>query len=193
MDGTPAGRSLQDRPLQSRDRANPVPQRTHRPHEWNCSRRSNHRGIPATAWSAGDPPLEQNPASLPPPIQQENHSIGGCFHTAWVISGPGARLEFRSVYSSTTDKRRLHRVRFVPSAERRILVIANSGTSHWHPHRPSLNLLHPAPFRDEQRCRLSRLSQRVEIDIFIKAVHRRPAGAEAQARDAIVQPIKPRI
>src|SRR6202051_4970901 len=87
MDGTPAGRSLQDRPLQSRDRANPVPQRTHRPHEWNCSRRSNHRGIPATAWSAGDPPLEQNPASLPPPIQQENHSIGGCFHTAWTYSG----------------------------------------------------------------------------------------------------------
>src|ERR1019366_134603 len=35
-----------------------------------CSRRPNHRGIPATASSAGDPPLERNPASLPPPIQQ---------------------------------------------------------------------------------------------------------------------------
>jgi hypothetical protein len=37
------------------------------------------RGIPATASSAGDPPPERNPASLPPPIQQENHSIGEVF------------------------------------------------------------------------------------------------------------------
>src|SRR5881394_2366230 len=56
-----------------------MPPRTHRPREQDCSRRPNHRGIPATASSAGDPPLERNPASLPPPIQQQNHSTDGVF------------------------------------------------------------------------------------------------------------------
>ena len=53
--------------------------RTHRPRGWNCSHPPNHRGIPETASSAGDPPLERNPASLPPPIQQEDHSIDQVF------------------------------------------------------------------------------------------------------------------
>ncbi|MDH2340795.1 hypothetical protein, partial [Bradyrhizobium sp. SSUT77] len=38
-----------------------------------------HQGIPAATSSAGDPPLERNPASIPPAIQQENHSIDGVF------------------------------------------------------------------------------------------------------------------
>jgi hypothetical protein len=38
--------------------------------------------------------------------------------------------------------------------------------------------LHPAPFRDEQRGGLGRFSQRVQIDIFIEAVHRGTAGPE---------------
>src|SRR5213078_3457265 len=61
----------------------------HRPSEWNCPRRPNHRGIPATASSAGDPPLERNPASLPPPIQQGNHSIDGVFTQPGSISDLG--------------------------------------------------------------------------------------------------------
>src|SRR6266404_4773264 len=31
----------------------------------DCSRPPNHQGIPATASSAGDPPLERNPSSSP--------------------------------------------------------------------------------------------------------------------------------
>jgi hypothetical protein len=56
-----------------------------------------------------------------------------------------------------------------------------------------LHLLHPAPFRDEQRGRFRRLPQRVQIDIFIEPVHRGATGAEAQARDVVVQAVKPGI
>src|SRR5476649_271561 len=79
MDGTPAGRSLQDQRHRTRGRAVLTHPRTHRPREQNCPHRPNHRGIPATTSSAGDPPLERNPASLPPPIQQENHTIDRVF------------------------------------------------------------------------------------------------------------------
>src|SRR5258708_34619714 len=59
------------------------------PRVQDCSRRPNHQGIPATASSAGDPPLEQNPSSAPPPaIQQGNHSIDGVF----TQSGPEADI-----------------------------------------------------------------------------------------------------
>jgi len=37
--------------------------------------------------SAGDPPPERNPSSLPPPIQQENHSTDGVF------TQPGSKTE----------------------------------------------------------------------------------------------------
>ena len=63
-----AGRSLPDRRHQTRGRGVPAHRRTHRPREQDCSRRPNHQGIPATASSAGDPPLERNPSSPPPPI-----------------------------------------------------------------------------------------------------------------------------
>ena len=76
-----AGRSLPNRRHQTRGRAVPAHRRTHRPREQDCSRRSNHRGIPPTESSAGDPPLERNPSSLPPPIQQGNHSIDGFSHS----------------------------------------------------------------------------------------------------------------
>ena len=56
-----------------------------------------------------------------------------------------------------------------------------------------LRLLHPAPFRDEQRGRLGRLPQRVQFDIFVEAVHRRSRRAEAQARNVVVQSIEPRV
>src|SRR5216683_6712610 len=56
-----------------------------------------------------------------------------------------------------------------------------------------LRLLQPAPFRDEQRGCLGRFAQRVEIDIFVETVHCSPAGAEAQARNVVVQSIEPRI
>src|SRR5262249_19636974 len=54
-------------------------------------------------------------------------------------------------------------------------------------------LLHPAPFRDEQRGRLRRLPQRVQVDIFVEAVHGLAAGAEAQARDVVVEPVEASI
>ena len=57
-------------------------------------------------------------------------------------------------------------------------------------YRPAL---HPAPFRDEQRGRLGGFPQRLQIDIFVEAVHRRTAGAEAQARDVVVQPVEPGV
>src|SRR3954447_427585 len=53
--------------------------------------------------------------------------------------------------------------------------------------------LHPAPFRDEQRGRFRRLPQRFQIDILVEAMHRRPRGAEAQARYVVVQSVEPRI
>src|SRR4051794_39380920 len=58
---------------------------------------------------------------------------------------------------------------------------------------PKLHLLHPAPLRDEQRGGLGGFAQRIEIDIFIKTVHRRPAGAETQARNVVVQSVKARV
>src|SRR5438309_8717967 len=56
-----------------------------------------------------------------------------------------------------------------------------------------LRLLHPAPFGDKERGGLGGFAQRVEIHIFVEAVHRRPAGAEAEARDVVVQSVEPRI
>src|SRR6187401_1464592 len=56
-----------------------------------------------------------------------------------------------------------------------------------------LHLLYPAPLRDEQRGGFGRFSQRIQVDIFVEAVDRRAAGAEAQARDIVVQAIEPRI
>src|SRR5690349_12848178 len=55
---------------------------------------------------------------------------------------------------------------------------------------PHLRLLHPAPFRDEQRHRLGRLLQRLQIDKLVEAVHLAAAGAETQARDAVVEAVK---
>jgi len=43
---------------------------------------------------AGDPPPERNPASLPPPIQQENHSIGQVFTQPGPFSDTGAPVSF---------------------------------------------------------------------------------------------------
>src|SRR6478672_9397083 len=79
LDDTPAGRSLPDRRHRTRGRGVPAHRRTHRPREQDYFRRPNHPGIPATASSAGDPPLQRNPSSLPPPIQQGNHSIDRVF------------------------------------------------------------------------------------------------------------------
>src|SRR6266702_7524356 len=56
-----------------------------------------------------------------------------------------------------------------------------------------LHLLHPAPLRNEQRRRLGRFAQRVQVDIFIEAVNGLAAGAKAQARDVVIQSIEPRI
>src|SRR6266436_8660313 len=53
-----------------------------------------------------------------------------------------------------------------------------------------LRLLHAAPFRDEQRGCLGGFAQRLQIDIFVEAMHRRSAGAEAKARDVVVEPIE---
>src|SRR5258705_1000373 len=51
------------------------------PRVQDCSRRPNHQGIPATASSAGDPPLEQNPSSAP-----RDHGIDGVFTQSGPIS-----------------------------------------------------------------------------------------------------------
>src|ERR1700694_502630 len=61
------------------------------------------------------------------------------------------------------------------------------------PGHADLHSLHAAPFRDEQRGGLGRLPQGVEIDIFVEAVRRSTAGAEAQARNIVVQPVEPRV
>ena len=79
---TRAGRSLPDRPHRTQGRGVPAHRRTHRPREQDCSRRPNHQGIPATASSAGDPPLEQNPSSSPRDWASEIIARWG-FHTAW--------------------------------------------------------------------------------------------------------------
>jgi hypothetical protein len=63
----------------------------------NCSHPPNHRGIPETVSSAGDPLLKRNPASLPPRIQQENHSIDGVF------TQPGPVGDIRSANGSTQE------------------------------------------------------------------------------------------
>ena len=47
-----------------------------------------------------------------------------------------------------------------------------------------LDRLHAAPLRDKQCGRFRRLPQRVQIDIFVEAVHGSASGAKAQARDA---------
>src|ERR1700737_928294 len=49
-----------------------------------------------------------------------------------------------------------------------------------------LHRLHPAPFRNEQRDGFGGFAQRVGVDIFVEAVHRRAAGAEAEARNVVV-------
>src|SRR4051794_23891891 len=58
---------------------------------------------------------------------------------------------------------------------------------------PTLPFLHPTPSRNEQRGRLGRFAQRVQINIFIKPVHRSTAGPKAQAWDIVIQPVKPRV
>src|SRR5450631_260707 len=78
-----AGRSPPDRRHRTQGRAVPAHRRTHRPREQDCSPQPNRQGIPATTSSAGDPPLEQNPSSLPPPIHQRIiASMGPGFYTA---------------------------------------------------------------------------------------------------------------
>src|SRR5882757_6078337 len=59
--------------------------------------------------------------------------------------------------------------------------------------RTALNRLYPAPLRDEQCGGSGRFAQRLQIDIFVEAMHRSPTGAEAQARDVVVQPVEARV
>src|ERR1700712_4568247 len=66
----------------------------------------------------------------------------------------------------------------------------NKRTARWS---PILCCLHPAPFRDEERGRLGRFPQGLQLDIFVEAVHRRPAGAEAQARNVVVESVEPGV
>src|ERR1035437_3759047 len=75
--------AVPDRRHRTRGRGVPAHRRTHQPHEQDCSRRPNHQGIPATASSAGDPPLERNPSSFPPRFSKGiiasmgfSHSLG---------------------------------------------------------------------------------------------------------------------
>src|SRR6516165_306064 len=56
-----------------------------------------------------------------------------------------------------------------------------------------LGLLHSAPFGDEERGGLGRFPKRIEIDVFVEAVHRRATGTEAETRDVVVQPVEPGI
>src|SRR5262249_49211523 len=81
-----------------RPRQNPAPQhsvhrRRHRSREQDCSRQPSHRGFPATASTAPDPPLQRSASYIPPQNHQENLS------SARVFTQPG----------STKDQKELNR------------------------------------------------------------------------------------
>src|SRR5436305_14999531 len=56
-----------------------------------------------------------------------------------------------------------------------------------------LRFLCPAPFRDEQRHRLGRLLQRLQVDIFVEPVHLAAARAEAEAWNAVIESVETRV
>src|SRR5215467_7721506 len=62
------------RPPQSPARQHLVHQRKRRSREQDCSRQPSHRGFPATASTAPDPPLQRSASSISPQNHQENPS-----------------------------------------------------------------------------------------------------------------------
>src|SRR5215472_18466735 len=62
------------RPRQSPARQHSV-HRRHRSREQDCSRQPSHRGFPATASTALDPPLQRSASSIPPQNHQENLEV----------------------------------------------------------------------------------------------------------------------
>src|SRR5215468_6101857 len=72
------------RPPQSPVRQYPVHRRRHRSREQDCFRQPSHRGFPATASTAPDPPLQRSASSIPPQNHQENLS------SARVFTHPGS-------------------------------------------------------------------------------------------------------
>src|SRR5262249_49035384 len=73
------------RPPQSPARLYSGHRRRHRSREQDCSRQPSHRGFPATASTAPDPPLQRSASSIPPQNHQENLS------SARVFTQPGSR------------------------------------------------------------------------------------------------------
>src|SRR5262249_30230638 len=61
-----------------------VHRRKRRSREQHCSRQPSHRGFPATASTAPDPPLQRSASSIPPQNHQENLS------SARVFTHPGS-------------------------------------------------------------------------------------------------------
>src|SRR5215813_3791258 len=72
------------RPPQSPARLYSGHRRRHRSREQDCSRQPSHRGFPATASTAPDPPLQRSASSIPPQNHQENLS------SARVFTHPGS-------------------------------------------------------------------------------------------------------
>src|SRR5215468_11699926 len=79
------------RPPQSPVRQYPVHRRRHRSREQDCFRQPSHRGFPATASTAPDPPLQRSASSIPPQNHQENLS------SARVFTQPGSRADLKEI------------------------------------------------------------------------------------------------
>src|SRR5215475_15713028 len=72
------------RPPQSPARQHSVHRRRHRSREQDCFHQPSHRGFPATASTAPDPPLQRSASSIPPQNHQENLT------SARVFTHPGS-------------------------------------------------------------------------------------------------------
>jgi hypothetical protein len=71
-----------------------VHRRRHRSREQDCFRQPSHRGFPAAASTAPDPPLQRSASSIPPQNHQENLS------SARVFTHPGSEARMRSARSA---------------------------------------------------------------------------------------------
>src|SRR6516164_5891368 len=89
------------RPRQSPARQHLVHQQKRRSREQDCSRQPSHRGFPATALTATDPPLQRSASSIPPQNHQENLT------SARVFTQPGPSADVSPATLTTAHERRV--------------------------------------------------------------------------------------
>ena len=103
MIGRPPRRRRLD-PPQSPARQYLGHRRRHRSREQDCSRQPSHRGFPATASTAHDPPQQRSASSIPPQNHQENLSSARVFTQPGSSAGMASMCWVGLLYPRIADK-----------------------------------------------------------------------------------------